>query len=91
MIIRKSLGSLFLLMVFGFGWPAHAQSYSVIIQGKVLSYDASTVTIEQDQGLKLMVPRSQVPAKQDLISGQSYLTVFVSPLDLMKLNPQLKK
>lgn len=63
------------------------RDYRVVVEGLLRSYDADEVIIEQDGGTRLRLPASALSHKSGLITGKAFVTVSVSPDDLVKRNP----
>lgn len=81
---------LFLLLSVGTMFQAEAMM-KITIHGRVMKYDANTITLRQPGGAKVRVPRVNYPSLKKVMSGVTFISVPVTALELKELNPQLGK
>lgn len=62
---------------------------TVFVEGTITAYDASTLTLRQQNGAIVKVPRASYKKNQGIIVGKEVATVQVRPSEWIRLNPQV--
>jgi len=73
------------------GFSLKAAAYQVHIEGSLLSFNAKTVKLKQENGKEILVPRSLVPHIDGYIPGKAWLRVAVPVSQLLDANPDKAK
>jgi hypothetical protein len=62
---------------------------TVFVEGTITAYDASTLTLQQQNGAIVKVPRTSYKKNKGIIVGKEVVAVQVRPSEWIRLNPQL--
>lgn len=81
-------------LAFAIVTVAACQAFSItefIISGKVVGYDKTTITLQQDSKALIKVPRHVVKDVKKMKIGQSIINASVNPTEYVTLNPDFDK
>lgn len=62
---------------------------TVFVEGTITAYDSTTLTLQQQNGAIVKVPRSSYQKNKGIIVGKDVVTVQVRPSEWIRLNPQM--
>jgi preprotein translocase subunit YajC len=60
----------------------------VLVEGIVVSIDEKTITLKQDQGSLVKIPRSSIATTKGIRVGKDEVHVLVKPIDFVQMNPK---
>ncbi len=61
----------------------------VHVEGVVTQFDEQTITLKQNHGVQVRIPRSSYPVIQGVIVGKTVIKTKLSSTDFLKLNHKL--
>lgn len=64
-------------------------SSQLYVEGVIIAFDEKTVTLKQDKGAILQLPRSSLVQNKGIVVGKEKVVLQVRPSEFVKMNPKV--